>query len=65
MNNDSEVASILNLTTRKYRNILRKHGARVIKTAGVGNDLLFETRKQANEAIKQLEPFVIMMKLMK
>jgi len=63
-NSDSEVASFLGLTTRQYRKILRKHGAKVIKNSNRENgDLLFETDEQSKNARRAFEPYIIMNKL--
>lgn len=56
---DSQIAKFLDLDLNKYRSILAKHGAILVNN----QDSYFNTRISCEEALKELEPYIIMTKL--
>ena len=60
MISDSWMARSIEMTTHKYRNILRKNGAIISLKSW---NLFFKTKEQAEKAIATLEPYLIMKKL--
>jgi endonuclease I len=61
--NDKDIAKLLSITVYKYRKILIKCGAKIDKKIRCYGDTFFYDYNNIQNALKELEPYLIMRKL--